>query len=318
MSIIITTAYRSKLASTMIKPVRKEPGSILDLYNEGYTFQVCIHTKLFLQTYFCNFVNLQKFWLFQVNTEDWSVLQENLQESTDQRYVNIIDRCNNELTFCEALAATLQGEVAIIDEDTPMQYIVVFDTQTIFLRFNRFCYRYQSLVIIIHDNRCRGSDQQLIIYSRVYTHGLSDMEHHSSKDFRSPCRDWQIPGLQSIGKFVKLVLMMMIVWVRGETSSETTPFEFDESISTKSHFAKTIRQRQLRSGRNLFNTNCGWCSYRGRTQFSIVRPSNVLAASQPDKGACVSLFFFFFFMGSFALDLPFVLRFAAISSRFVF
>lgn len=142
MSIIITTAYRSKLASTMIKPVRKEPGSILDLYNEGYTFQVCIHTKLFLQTCFCNFVNLQKFWLLQVNTEDWSVLQENLQESTDQRYVNIIDRCNNELTFCEALAATLQGEVAIIDEDTPMQYIVVFDTQTIFLRFNRFCYRY--------------------------------------------------------------------------------------------------------------------------------------------------------------------------------
>ncbi|GJQ73289.1 hypothetical protein Trydic_g13661 [Trypoxylus dichotomus] len=99
MAIIITTAYKSKLASTMIKPVKREPSSVLELYDEGYTFQV--------------------------NNEDWSVLEENLAHSFDQRYVNILDRCRNDLKFCEAVAATLKRRAAIIDEDTALQYIIL-------------------------------------------------------------------------------------------------------------------------------------------------------------------------------------------------
>nr|XP_022913907.1 uncharacterized protein LOC111424557 [Onthophagus taurus] len=97
-SIILTTAYKSKLASTMIKPKILEPNTVIDLYNQGYSFQV--------------------------NTEDWTVLKESLLNSIDKRYKDLLDRCFDDLDFCEAVKKTFNKKVAVFDEETAMPFII--------------------------------------------------------------------------------------------------------------------------------------------------------------------------------------------------
>ncbi|KAF2886106.1 hypothetical protein ILUMI_20067, partial [Ignelater luminosus] len=102
-AIIITTAYRSKLTSTFIHPYNKQPDSIQELYLDGYSFQV--------------------------DYKDWSVLKENLESSVDHVYRDVVKKINNDLDTCDAVKQAVEKKVALIDEESNIQYQIITNCQ---------------------------------------------------------------------------------------------------------------------------------------------------------------------------------------------
>lgn len=96
--IIITTAYKSKLAAFMTITTIREPDSIMELLDENY--------------------------YFQVDQEDWSLLKFNLEQQTDSVYKKIVSRCRNNLDVCDAIESTFGEKIANIDETTTLHYRV--------------------------------------------------------------------------------------------------------------------------------------------------------------------------------------------------
>lgn len=98
LSVCITTYYKSKLASILINPHNNLPNNIDELVKRNYKFQA--------------------------NYDDWSLLKEYLENSTNPTYKTILNNINNDLDKCEAVLKMLNDKVALFDEETAIEYQV--------------------------------------------------------------------------------------------------------------------------------------------------------------------------------------------------
>jgi hypothetical protein len=98
----LTSMYKSQLASSLIRPIYNQPNRIDELVEKDFRFHV--------------------------NTDDWSVLRENLETSSDKVYSKILTRVEDNLEFCSSVLALLGRKLAVIDEEIPIQYDVRHST----------------------------------------------------------------------------------------------------------------------------------------------------------------------------------------------
>lgn len=97
-AIILTTAFRTKLASLLIKPRGDDPNSIQDLIDSDY--------------------------YFRVDCDDATLLKSNLQTSNDSLFEEVLRRSKDNLPFCPTVLELLSEKIAYIEEESSVEFRV--------------------------------------------------------------------------------------------------------------------------------------------------------------------------------------------------
>nr|XP_015834218.1 PREDICTED: uncharacterized protein LOC107397694 [Tribolium castaneum] len=165
-SLSLTSVYKSQLASCLIKPSYNQPNRIDDLVKMDFSFQV--------------------------NREDWSVLRENLETSSDEIYKKLLMNIRDDLGFCDAVLALDTDKIALINEENALQY-------AIFKRCKTLNWDYRSKLRLVNENLFpstyhawsmrMGSPFRLKFsetIGKMDDHGLIDHWYRSASFYRIP------------------------------------------------------------------------------------------------------------------------------------